>query len=175
MSYESATAPFSIGDKVWVPLSVGRTVGTIIEDRGRLGVSGERLFRVSIPHDPYDAEESVVSETEIERLSKHDEKELQQKLLPEQILDFLANGGLASILHRNSRDRVWLRLDPLGGVTYTFNEGYSTTGGQAPPLYVMYGEKIFEPEREQVIKFVESFGLTREQAQRVVRAIGTAP
>ncbi len=136
-------ATFKVGDKVWIPLAVGRACGTIIEDRGPLGVSGQRSFRVSVPNDPYVADEFLVQEGEIQHLDDKDQAQMRVKLSADAIEDFLISGGLISILHHNSPERVWLRPDSQGNLTYTFIEGYSATGGQPAPRWALHGEKVF--------------------------------
>ena len=87
----------------------------------------------------------------------------------------LPHGGLFAILARNSPQPVWLRRGPRGSVTHTYIEGYSATGGDAPPLSALHGEKIFTPKRDAVIRFLKSFGLSDDDAAEVVRRVGTAP
>ena len=169
------TAAIKEGDKVWVPLAVGKVCGTVVEDRGPLGIGGRHLFRVSVPSDPYEAEDYVLAEDQIERLSAEDEKELMEPLEPGAVKQFLVEGGLISILVRNTRERVWLRRDSYGHVIDTYVEGYSVTGGRVPPALALRGEKIFTPKQDEVIEFVKSFGLTDADARQVVSRVGTAP
>lgn len=42
----SSKRPFRPGDRVLVRLGVGQVAAMVIEDRGRLGVGGRRMYRV---------------------------------------------------------------------------------------------------------------------------------
>lgn len=162
-----------VGDIVWVPLAVGRAYGTVVEDRGPLGVGGKRLFKVSVPSDPYEPETFTVGEDEVRRLSEMERRELSDRLSPDAVKRFLVQGGLLAILVRNSNRPVWLRRDTLGNVTLTFVEGYSTTGGAIPPTNSLRGERIAAPKKKRVIDFLQSFGLSPEDAADVVAKMGT--
>jgi len=177
MNRGSVTGQFQVGEKVWVPLAVGRAIGTIIEDRGPLGVSGQHLFRVSVPNDPYTPEEFLVQEDEISQLDDADQEQLQIQLSADAVMEYLIHGGLVSILQRNSPKPVWLRRGLQGNVTFTFIEGYSATGGKAAPRNALRGEKVFAAQntKNEVIEFIKSFGLDSTQARHVVSAVGTAP
>lgn len=175
MGQAPVIATFKAGDKVWVPLAVGRVCGTIIEDRGRLGVSGQHLFRVSVPRDPYAPEDFLLQESELSHLDQEELEQLETPLPLDAIMDFLINGGLVSMLQRNSRKPVWLRRDSRGNLTFTFIEGYSATGGQPAPRGALHGERVFAPMQPQVVEFIKSFGLDLSQANHVVSAVGTSP
>jgi len=174
MSGRTSTADFRIGDKVWVPVPTGRACGTVIEDRGHLGREGLRLFHVSVPNHPFSADVFLVAEDEIDHVTEDEQAAFQARLDPEAIKDFLVHGGLISILVRNGPEPVWLRSGPHGNVTETYIEGYSATGGESPPLFALHGEKIFAPKRDNVLRFVKSFGLSDNDAEDVVRKVGIA-
>lgn len=170
----SIAATFRVGDKVSVPLPVGRVYGTVIEDRGPLGVARRHLFKVAVPNDPYEQEEFLVSDEEIQHLEPHEEAELQQTISHAGMVDFLVHGGLISILQRNSPEPVWLRRNSFGNVTYTFVAGYSGTGGQPAPRNALLGEKIIAVKKPEVIDFMRSLGLPDAMAETVVAKVGIA-
>lgn len=175
MVHHSATAGFSLGDQVWVPLAVGRALGVIVEDRGPLGRNGERLYVAAVPNDPHLKEEFLLREHEIARISDEEKRELVGRFAPEAIRDYLINGGLLSMLVRNSPEPVWLRRGPNNNLTFTYIEGYSQTGGKPAPQYALARERIFTPMKSKVVEFVESLGISHSMAEDVVNAIGTAP
>jgi hypothetical protein len=175
VSNPASSTDFKVGDKVTVPVPLGRAFGTVIEDRGRLGQGGKRLFRVSVPNHPYSTDVFLVDEEEIRHVTQEEQATFEEHLDPEAIKEFLVQGGLISLLVRNTPEPVWLRRGPRNTVTYTFVEGYSSTGGVPPPMYSLHGERIFSGRREAVVDFIKSFGLSNEGAEEVVREVGVAP
>jgi hypothetical protein len=161
-----------VGDKVWIPLVAGRICGTITEDRGPLGADGSRLFRVVVPNDPYQSDEFTVQEEEITPLAPAELATLQKKLSTGDIAQFLISGGLIAILVRNSPERVWLRRDANGNIAFTYVEDYGVVGGRPAPQFALFGESIFEPQKNSVLDFIRSFGLNRQQAEQVIDAVG---
>jgi hypothetical protein len=104
--------------------------------------------------------------------------ELDAPLDKGKIIEYLTNGGLTSILRANLPDNrtsagVWLCRDQLGNVTHTFVAERGVVGGEPIPYSALRGHKILGPRRDAVISFVESFGLTRGEAEEVVSEIGT--
>jgi hypothetical protein len=167
----ATAARFRKGDPVWVNQIQGRVRGTVVEDRGPLGVEGRRLYRVNVSDDPYVSEEFLVREEEIEPATQGD---AGIGLSTPAIVDYLKTGGLLAILSRNSPTPIWLRRDSHDNVTFTFTAGHSEVGGKPAPQFVLEGEKIFSPKLGEVIEFLTSFGLSRSQARQVIREIGTA-
>lgn len=168
-------ASFRVGDSVRVPLGTQKVDARIIEDRGRVGAGGRRLFVVEIPLDPLDSMTFELPETEIERGSDEDQRIDEAKLI-----DYLRNGGLIAILRSNiaggrSQPKVWLRLDTLGNVTHTFSEGRGVRGGRTVPFWATDGESVFLEKVEEVKEYLASLGLRPEQAEDVIRAVGTSP
>jgi len=166
---------FRVGDRVWVPIPLGRAAGTVIEDRGPLGSGGQHLFRVSVPNHPHTSEVFLVSEVQMQHIPPNEEEAERCQFDRETIKNFLIDGGLISILVHNSPEPVWLRRGPRGNVTFTNIDGYSQNGGKIPPAYVLEGERISAPKQEEVIQFMKSFGLTDNDARDVISHIGTAP
>jgi hypothetical protein len=175
MGNASSAVDFHVGDKVWVPVPLGRASGTVIEERGPLGRGGRNLYRVAVPNHPYSIDVFLVDEEEIEHLTESEQAALQERLDPRAVKDFLIHGGLFSILARNSPAPVWLRRGPRGNITFTYIEGYSATGGEAPPALALHGEKVFSQKREAVVRFLKSFGLTGPDAEETVMKVGVAP
>jgi hypothetical protein len=46
------TALFKVGDRVRFQLGAHRVVGTVVEDRGLIGLDGRQLVRVEVELDP---------------------------------------------------------------------------------------------------------------------------
>ena len=152
--------------------------GVIVEDRGPIGVQGRRLFQVSIPMDPHEPMMVELPENEMEAVNG--ETEPVPTLARQKIIAYLVHGGLIAILRSNlsggcNQPRVWLCLDQLGNVTHTFNPERGVTGGQTAPALAIHDYKIFTSKRAEVLSFVESFGLSRLEAAKVVSEVGTAP
>ena len=159
---------YHVGDKVWIPLPARPVCGIVKEDRGNLGVGGRRLYHVDVSDDPYTTQRFLMGEDEMQ---PYDAKDVD-KLSTEEMIDYLIHAGLISIFQRNSSNRVWLRRDSAGNVTYTYIEEYGETGGQPAPSRAVIGQKIFEPAEDKVRQFVQSFGLSEEQAQFVIEKVG---
>jgi hypothetical protein len=169
---------FQIGDRVLVELARRKVDGVIVEDRGPFGVGGRRLYYVEIPIDPDEPMHSMFQEEEIE-------PDNRPPLTPASIdkakvIEYLKNGALISILITNTpggrnQPRVWIRPDTLGNLTHTFAPDRGVLGGAQVPFATMnLNTKVFLDKKEEVIGFLGSFGLTREEAEEVIRAFGTA-
>ena len=170
---------FRVGDRVKFPLGKYRVAGVVTEDRGLLGVQGIRLYRIRVPMDPYEPENFTVPENELEPVAKGDP--MDRAPMKEEIIDYLKNGGLVSILMANSsggrnQPRVWLCRDQLGNLTHTFSQDNGIVGGEVVPFWVLWeNDRIFLPKKDQVIAFLSSFGLAPEEAEGVVESVGTVP
>jgi hypothetical protein len=150
----------------------------IVEDRGAIGPQGRHLFQVDIPMDPFEPMRVELPEDEIEVIPAG--TEAARPIDKHRIIDYLVNGGLISILRSNlsggkNQPRVWLCLDQLGNVTHTFIPERGVNGGQVVPFSAVHDDKVFVPKRDSVLSFVESFGLSRQEAERVVSELGTSP
>ena len=170
MSKYVSQPKYQVGDKVWVPLAVDRECGVVKEDRGNLGIGGRRLYYVDVSLDPYTHDRHLVGEDEMQ---PYDEKDVK-KISSEEIVKFLTNVGLVSMLRRNLPNRVWLRRNSAGNVSYTYLEEFGEIGGQHAPLYVLMGDKISKQGEDQVRQFIESFGLSKAQVQHVLQKVGVA-
>jgi hypothetical protein len=142
-----------------------------VEDQGAIGKDRLHLYRVEIPQDPEEPMNWHVSEEEIRPAGPPTEEELS--LAKPEIIDFLKIGGLRSILRAGmTRERilppVWLTRDTLGNVTFTFVKERGLRGGTVVPRGALMWKKIAPEKRDEVLEFVQTFGLSREEAEDVV-------
>jgi hypothetical protein len=176
--HRQTSSSFRVGDRVRVDFGRRKLIGVIVEDRGTLGTHGRRLFQVDIPMDPFEPMSMELPEDEIESLPEGTEG--NRPMDKQKITDYLIHGGLVSILRSNlaggrNQPRVWLCLDQLGNVTHTFIPERGVVGGQFVPFSVLHEDKIFTPKRDSVLSFIQSFGLDRQEAEKVISAVGTLP
>lgn len=128
--------------------------------------------------DPDNSSTYLMSADELEVLDANDAAAMP--LEKEAIINYLKRGGLLQILQtampggRNS-PQVWLCRDSLGHVTHTFIKDRGIIGGKPGPCLALYGDRIFDPKVDEVTEFLCSFGLARDEARGVVRAVGKAP
>ena len=167
---------FRVGDRVLIPLGIRKVRALISEDRGPLGVFGRRIYQVLVPADPFEPNVYEYPEDEIEPWEASPERALD----PAQIMGYLPNGGLISILTANragGRDqpRVWLCRDCLGNVTHTFTRERGLIGGETVPYMASEGNRIFEPKQLEVSSFLNSFHLNSLQVQEVFGSVGSFP
>ena len=178
MSTTQRKSRFHVGDRVRIDFGLRKLTGVIVEDVGPLGIGGRHLFQVDVPMDPFDPWSVRLQEDEIEALPPG--SEVDKPLEKQKVVEYLVNGGLISILRSNleggkNQPRVWLCRDQLGNITHTFIEERGLLGGQLVPSLALRGHKVFTPKRDAVLSFVESFGLNRHDAEKVVAEVGTAP
>jgi hypothetical protein len=174
---KSAKGMFRVGERVLVPWKPP-IVGKVVEDRGLLGRHGRRIYSVLIEFDPEDGENMIL---------ELPEEDLELATGPEptldttKIIDYFKRGGLVALLGTNRiggrlRPHGWLRLNRSGDVVYSLEPGPGFRGGQTIPFHALYrGKRILEPFKDEVVSFLESFGLDRSQANEVISAVGTAP
>jgi hypothetical protein len=96
------------------------------------------------------------------------------------VIDFLKKGGLLEILRANlgggpSQPRVWLTFDSHGKLTHTLDASRGSIGGAVVPFFALHGNKVFTPKTEEVVSFLGSFGLSRNDAREVLNFVGTEP
>jgi len=164
------TPKFRLGEWVTFQYGVRPVFAQIIEDRGRLGANGRRLYRIRIDWDFNESSDFEMPEDEME------------KAVPDKaaVLRYLKQGGLVEILRTNlhggnNQPRAWLTLSPRGEVSYTSMAERGLIGnGAVVPFWALHENKVFLPKTEAVLDFLASFGLTREEAEGVVEAVGTA-
>jgi hypothetical protein len=178
MSTPQRKASFRVGDHVRIDFGRRKLTGVIVEDRGPLGVHGRRLYQVDLPMDPSEPMSVELPEDEMELIPPG--AEISPPMDKQKIIDYLINGGLVSILRSNlaggkNQPRAWLCLDQLGNVTHTFNPDRGVVGGQLVPFLALRQAKIFTPKLDSVVSFLQSFGLNRQEVEKVVSEVGTAP
>lgn len=178
MSTIHGQSSFHVGDRVRVNFGRRQLAGVIVEDRGAIGAQGRHLFQVNIPMDPFEPMMVELPADEIEAVAAGTEAALP--IDKQKVTDYLANGGLISILRSNlsggrNQPRVWLCLDNLGNVTHSFISERGVLGGQQVPFWAVHDAKVFTAKQDLVVSFVESFGLTPQEAEKVVSEVGTAP
>jgi len=167
-------AKFRVGDRVQFEFGGDKIWGTITEDRGIIGANGRRWYTISVPMDPYELEPHVREEEKLEPDTMS-----RVPLKKSEIIGFLKDSGLLRILISNpSTERedpqVWLCRDQGGGVTYTFSPKRGTVGGQLVPYFAHWeGNRIDARSKDEVAAFLASFGLTPQEAEDVIRAVGT--
>jgi hypothetical protein len=92
--------------------------------------------------------------------------------------EYLASGALIQILKTNTGGNppsVWITHDSDGTYRYVFTPGQNSVGGKSAPFLAFQDNKIFRPEKDNVIAFLCTFGLSTSEAEYVVRQIGTEP
>jgi hypothetical protein len=178
MSTKHGRPSFRVGDRVRIDFGRRKLIGEIVEDRGAIGGHGRRLFQVDIPMDPFEPMSVELPEDEMESIPPGAEGNWPMD--SRKIADYLINGGLVSILRSNlsggkNQPRVWLCLDQLGNVTHTFIPERGVVGGRPVPLSALHEDKVFAPKLASVLSFIQSFGLDRQAAEKVVSVVGAAP
>jgi hypothetical protein len=171
MSTAQKAAPrLKIGDWVSFPYGTRRVWAQVIEDRGPLGVNGRRIYRIRLGEE---SGESIAFEVPEDDLAPvHADKDV--------IIEYLKRGGLIAILQSNlvgGRDqpRAWLAFDPQGRLIHTLSRERGLIGGATVPFFALQEYHIFTPKSGEVNDFLTSFGLSRTEAEDVVRSVGTAP
>lgn len=178
MSTTRGRPEFHVGDRVKVQLGPRKLTGMISEDRGPIGVRGRRLFQVQVPTDPYEPMILEVAEDEIEAIPPGAEE--PQGLTNKEMIDYLMNGGLISILQANltggrRQPVAWLCRDQFGNVTHTFYAERGMVGGQVVPSRALHDNRVFTPRKDAVLGFLRSFGLSLPEAEQVIAEVGTSP
>jgi hypothetical protein len=163
---------FRLGDWVTFQYGVRPVFAQIVEDRGPLGANRRRLYRIRLDWELNESTDFEMPEDEME------------KAVPDKaaILHYLKRGGLVDLLRTNLRDgeappRVWLTYTPRGDLTHTLNPGLKAAGKGTPaPFFAVLKNKVYAPDKAKVIDYLKtSLGLTQEEAEDVVQAVGTAP
>lgn len=168
---------YHTGTPVVLQYGVIPTLARVIEERGPLGVDGRHIYRIRILNGGEDTEAFEMPEDELSPVT----------LAREDVINYLASGGLIDMLGRNqgggpNPPRVWLtysprRKEPKGWelvVAHTFIAEEGILGGEPIPFFVLTGRKIFEPEKRKVLQFLKSFDLNGADAEDVIRRVGVA-
>jgi hypothetical protein len=171
-SVKTKRPEFRLGDWVTFQYGVRPVFAQIVEDRGPLGANRRRLYRIRLDWELNESTDFEMPEDEME------------KAVPDKaaILRYLKQGGLADLLRTNLRNgeappRVWLTYTPGGDLTHTLNLGLKAAGKGTPaPFFAVLKNKVYAPDKAKVIDYLKtSFGLTQDEAEDVVQAVGTAP
>lgn len=167
----TASARFKVGDWVSFQYGVRRATAQIIEDRGPLGINGERIYRIRLDRDSTEPDEFELREALLEPASLPDKSA---------VLKYLKEGGLVAILRANltggkDQPKVWLDYTPRGEVRHTFTARRGVLGGATVPFFALHEENVFTGKKDEVLGFLTSFGLTRHDAEDVLAAVGTTP
>jgi hypothetical protein len=174
MGHLKANPPkFRLGDWVTFRYGVRPVHAQIIEDRGQLGADRRRLYRIR-----FEQELDLELNEPVEFEMPEDEME---KSVPDRaaILRYLSQGGLIEILRTNlsggkDQPRVWLTYNPRGELSYTFTAERGLMGsGARVPFWTLHENKILPDKRPKVLTFLEELGLTPEEAEEVMEAVGT--
>ena len=180
MSTTRTKPRFRLGD--WVSFVYGArpVVAQVIEDRGRLGYKGRRLYGLRMDLENLDEIEPTrieMPEEELKPAAPPPVRGLPDKAA---VIRYLKEGGLKAVLRppfpRGSNPpHAWLALDAKGHVTHRFTPAQPGIGGAMVPIYALHrGNKVPPDRQEEVIAFLASFGLNRAEAEDVLRAAGVA-
>jgi len=170
-----AQKPISVGDSVSLTYGTTSIQGVVVDDRGPIGANSVRIFTIRIPNDPYDDEVFEMPEDELALT-----KESVEPIPVAEIIDYLGHGGLTQILKSNKHEdknqlRVWLKRDSLGNVVHTFVAGRGSVGGAVVPTSSLQDNQISKGHLKNVLTFLSEFGLSKNEAKRVVDTAGVAP
>jgi hypothetical protein len=177
MMGKKTKAKFQVGDRVRTPHSIYPFLrGTVLEDCG-LRYDGLRHYVVGIDSDPFEPDPHTFPEDRLEP-----DVTPPAPLEKSEILRYLKNGGLLGVLMTNPSPEgpkyphVYLCRDQLGNVTYTFAAERGMVGGAPVPFAAFWGtDGIHAHKGDEVAAYLLTFGLTPEEADDVIRAVGVAP
>lgn len=92
-----------------------------------------------------------------------------------EIVEFLKDGGLKKIAGGGSpRDRVWIYKKANGDLGYRFVDDDGSVGGHPVPRHLLCGGKVLEGTESCVKEFIQGFGLSDEDIEKVIDTIGKA-
>ena len=174
-SMRKKSTRFHVGDHVRYHVGDQTYKGTIVEDQGPIGVNGRHLFRVSVPADPYEPQIRFFPEDELEPAPETDDR---AALTKERILEYLVKyAGLRSMLRvespgRQFQPRAWICLNQLGDLTHTYYPERGLVGGGTVPYGALCFDRIRKEKVGEVLEFLEHFGLTKKEAEQVIRQVG---
>jgi hypothetical protein len=133
-------------------------------------VNRRRLYRIRIGDEQ---NEEVMFEVPEDELAPVESNRLD-------VINYLKSGGLVNILRSNlgggpDQPKVWLSFGPHGNLTHTFIKERGFIGGRAVPFFALQGNQVFTPESDKVVEFLSGFGLSRAEAEDVIRSVGRFP
>lgn len=94
------------------------------------------------------------------------------------LVDYLGNGALISILRTYggaNPQPVWITPEADGGYHHGISQEPTSVGGQPTPLQAIQGGKIFRPKESEVTEYLQTFGLSKAEAELVIQRVGTDP
>jgi len=164
---------FHVGEWVTFDLGGQETYGIVADEGDPL--SPRRRYTIKWFQDPYEPEYRFRTAEELSHAST--DNILTKPLTRDEIAAYLKQSLLWVLMGDigNPASAVWLTRNDAGRVTHTFLPERGLAGGRAAPYDARRGEKITRSKRDEVVRFVESFGLDRKTAEGIVDAIGTAP
>jgi hypothetical protein len=165
---------FQIGQRVKLPLGSRTVIGEIVEDRGPFGGGGQRIYQIEVPQEPDDPLIVLRDEGDLEAAPATPPPVLDMA----KVKEYLLHGGLYSMLLAESpggknQPRAWLCLDTFGNITHTFRPERGILGGATVPYGAIREGKVFPPKKDEVVTFLNSFGLSPKEAEAVIAAVGT--
>ena len=169
-------AKYRVGERVQFLLGKDMVWGTITRVPEISRHHDRRWYHLSLSQDPDEPYDWLMDESEIEP-----DLISRVPLEKSEILEYFTNWGLVAMListpWSESRDwPAWLCRTMGGMVTYTFNPSHGLIGGKPIPYDALRpGDKIDARRKDEVAEFLLSFGLTPEEAEGVIRAVGVAP
>ena len=167
---------YRVGERVQFQLGRNQVWGTITRVPEISRHHDRRWYHLSLSQDPDEPYDWLMDESEIEPDSIS-----RVPLAKSEILEYFTNWGLVAMLISNlwseSRDwPVWLCRSMGGTVTYTFKPVHGLIGGKPIPQDTLRpGDKIDARRTDEVAEFLLGFGLTPEEAEDVIKAVGVAP
>jgi hypothetical protein len=93
---------------------------------------------------------------------------------------YLKEGGLVKILQSNlcggqDQPQAWLSFTSRGEVTHTFSAQRGILGGATVPHSALHEDKVLTGKKVEVASFLASFGLSKNEVEEIIAAVGTAP
>lgn len=176
MATQNPSRPrFEHGNRVRFQLGNRRVTGEVVRDRGEVGMRGRRLYDVRVPHDPFESQEFLLSEDDLEL----DREPAPAPPAKAEILDYLSTGGLVSILLSNTgageQPCAWLYRGPDGQVAHTLVAARGQVGGARIPFWRITPDgRILLPGDGSAGEYLATFGLDEQEAEDVIRTVGTA-
>jgi len=167
MGATPAAGPFPLGSWVTFAHAQRSVRAQVIEDRGPLAPSGPRVYAVRI--DDPDVEPQVLDRAE----------DALEPAEPDwgPVFAYLA-GNLVKILEhgrQGGRPKVWLSFGPQGQLTLTYQAERGWLGGAKIPFGAVEHGALFAPMKESVLKFLQGFGLSADDAERLYVRVASTP
>ena len=147
----------------------------VVGDRGPIGANKNRILQIRVPDAPYEDEVFEMSEDQLTVIDQ--ETSRGSPIRVDESREYFANGGLVQILRAAAEGRTaaWLCRNSLGNLTHTFSPDRGIVGGAIIPTNALHGHYIFRPKRDEVLDYLSTFGLSRTDAEQVIRSVGLVP